>query len=83
MFTFGHLLMQEFGPNPQVLLMLACHRCQPDGRGNANQEKHSMLPLATGLNIYTYLVLSFIHGMPLIDSSLVLLKYSIIYDIGK
>ncbi|CAK9136080.1 unnamed protein product [Ilex paraguariensis] len=43
---------QEFGLNPQVLVMLTCLRCQLVGRGTANQGKHSMLQLATGFNLY-------------------------------
>ncbi|KAI8019151.1 Subtilisin-like protease SBT4.15 [Camellia lanceoleosa] len=38
----------EIPRNAQVLAMLACLRCQSDGRGNANQGNHSMLQIATG-----------------------------------
>ena len=50
-FNFDYYLKQEFGLNPQVLVMPICLQCLPDGRGNANQEKHSMLHHATGFAI--------------------------------
>jgi hypothetical protein len=49
--NFLYHLKQEFGLNPQVLVMPTCLQCLPDGRGIANREKHSMLHLATGFTI--------------------------------
>lgn len=49
--NFDCHLKQEFGLNPQVLVMPTCLQCLLDGRGNANQGKHSMLHLATGFAI--------------------------------
>jgi hypothetical protein len=49
--NFLYHLKQEFGLNPQVLVMPTCLLCLLDGGGSANREKRSMLHLATGFTI--------------------------------
>jgi len=42
-------LTQEFGPSPLASVTPTCLQCHQAGRADANQGKHSMPHLATGL----------------------------------